>query len=165
VLAVKNMSKSTGFLRFMGASRLVGRPANRGNRPSLIGGSSEASPADVSKRFEFVQKLGTPDEVTSTDPFKGSNTDVTFTCVPATDPAALRANANTVNIGSKTKSQTEIPTVNLLRFTPTGLSVRRSAAPTEYEFANSHFVCRTPNHSKRLRGNLKPRATLRMPSR
>jgi hypothetical protein len=54
VLAVKNMSKSTAFLRFMGASRLVGRPANRGNHPSLIGGSSEASPADVSKRFELV---------------------------------------------------------------------------------------------------------------
>ncbi|KAJ7362452.1 hypothetical protein DFH08DRAFT_840924 [Mycena albidolilacea] len=101
VLQVPKMEQSNGFFL-------------------LFGGSQNAKPNEIIKRFQFVKKLATPDEVASTDAFENSKTDVTFTCVPATDPKASEANANVANIGRATGGGAA-PTVNLIRLTPTGL--------------------------------------------
>ncbi|KAJ7677796.1 hypothetical protein DFH06DRAFT_1465678 [Mycena polygramma] len=103
VLKGKDITKSNGFFH-------------------LFGGSSHTTAAEVSKRFGFVKNIEVPDEVTSTDPFKNSATDLTFTCIPPTDPKAGKANANVAVIGHKTKEQDEVPDVNLMRFGPNGLS-------------------------------------------
>ncbi|KAJ6573115.1 hypothetical protein DFH09DRAFT_1152360 [Mycena vulgaris] len=122
-LKVKNMNKSNGFFH-------------------LFGGSS-VSAADISERFTFVKRLTTPDEVTSLDAFEGSQDDVVFTCIPATNPKAGSAYANTVNIGVKTKGIKEVPKVNLMRFGTFGLknteSFTTSAARIKAATAASAF--------------------------
>ncbi|KAJ7140624.1 hypothetical protein C8R44DRAFT_866331 [Mycena epipterygia] len=99
VLFVKNAAKSAGL------RALFGQAVN----PSALG-----------KRFQLVINLGTPDEITSLDSVQNSAEDVTITCVPASNPKSQQAVANTVNIGIPS-SFSKNPTVNLIRFTPSGL--------------------------------------------
>ncbi|KAF7336919.1 hypothetical protein MVEN_02128300 [Mycena venus] len=94
---------------------------NKSNGFYWLFGGSTVSAAFVSKRFAFVNNLGTPDTITSTAPFQNSATDLIFTCIPASAPKSEEAYANTLNIGKKTTSGV-VSNLNLIRFSPSGLA-------------------------------------------
>ncbi|KAJ6526408.1 hypothetical protein B0H19DRAFT_1275764 [Mycena capillaripes] len=98
VLGVAGVEKSNGFFW-------------------LFGGATAATPNEISRRFGFVNNLGTPDLITSTAPFVNSPTDLIFTCVPG----STKFYAQTVNLNRPTKSNTN-PTLNLIRFGPNSLA-------------------------------------------
>ncbi|KAF7292092.1 hypothetical protein MIND_01235600 [Mycena indigotica] len=96
LLKPKDMKKSNGFF--------------------WIFGGSTVDPAVIAKHFSFVLRLGTANEIMSTEDYKNSKTDLIFTCIPPTAPKATSVYANTQNIGRQ-KS-----VLNLIRLSPLGLA-------------------------------------------
>ncbi|KAK6991782.1 hypothetical protein R3P38DRAFT_3090901, partial [Favolaschia claudopus] len=102
VLKPKDMNKSNGFF--------------------WIFGGSQVSAAEITKKYDFVNKLDTPDEITTTVGLEDSQTDLIFTCVPTGAAKAADAYANTVNVGRKTAGSNGVPTLNLIRLTQNSLA-------------------------------------------
>ncbi|KAF7344186.1 hypothetical protein MVEN_01709000 [Mycena venus] len=122
VLGVAGVEKSNGFFW-------------------LFGGAAAATPDEISRRFGFVNNLGTPDLITSTASFVKSPTDLIFTCVPG----STKFYAQTVNLNRPTKSNTN-PTLNLIRFGPNSLAQLGSqrAGTSRKDSLSVPAACRYP---------------------
>ncbi|KAJ6611439.1 hypothetical protein B0H10DRAFT_368320 [Mycena sp. CBHHK59/15] len=132
VAAIKAGITDAKAMANVALTTLKGKDMNKSNGFFWLFGGSSVSATEIADRFQFVNNLGTPDEVTSLDAFENSQQDVVFTCIPASNPKAGAAYANTVNIGKLTKSSNGVvPTVNLMRFGTFGLKVC-SYSPTHH---------------------------------
>ncbi|KAJ6549511.1 hypothetical protein B0H10DRAFT_2242838 [Mycena sp. CBHHK59/15] len=104
VAAIKAGITDAKAMANVALTTLKGKDMNKSNGFFWLFGGSSVSATEIADRFQFVNNLGTPDEVTSLQPEGGA------------------AYANTVNIGKLTKSSNGVvPTVNLMRFGTFGL--------------------------------------------